>query len=1048
MSFIYKSLNGLDPIGAGDLQNSFRVTVLTTAGVGNLSWGDLVSTIRAPLESRLTALEQGGGGGGEDPSIWPTPRTLSLSGPISGSVSFDGSQDMALSTTIADGALTVAMVNGLQTTLGDLQTRVNGTWVTGYTSGPSPTAYGGNLNLLSGAVYLQTQAGTGNLPVTDANPNFTILQNGPINFGQQLALRDGELWLRGQNLGTWGGWNKVWTTGNLDPSVLLLKTDTATAANKLATARAISLTGLVTGSGSFDGSSNLSLTTSMVDGALSIAKVAGLQSALDSKFTGRGAIPAGTSLNNLKTPGYYGQDVLSEVTLARNYPVAGVAGSLTVTQFNGYNVQDYITTTNQHWRRAFDGASWTAWTRNLGTSEFDPNSKYDKAGGAISGPVTMGSTLSVATSVSTPLLDVTSLGAAGAPQWLLRAPRTHTHHSGLRSTNTSIELVNTATAGTEYALGITETGELNFRGQRVFYGGNFDPAVPVPSSGVLTVGASSGTRLQLRNDGRYSIDGGTTWREINESPQAVTDPRFATVAIGADNDILLYEESGAPGTLNLRTGSAVESKYFQFHSNGNFLVPGGRVLIGGNEAWHGGNFNPSTKLDATATAVAATKLATPRTINGVAFDGTQNITLPGSLNPDDYVRVSQTAIVTVNPETLGGKLGQTIVGSDSTGAPSSYVTVWNFGTSGNRDGQIAWSFGLANEFHMRGRYDQTGNWKAWSRLWTDQNFNPANKLDARGSLFASAEVITDWNTTAQNGWFMASGALNAPPGYTDSGQWLIGTVTVHNANWIQQEVWGFTNEASTKRWRRHKLNGTWSGWTDRVDHGQINSDRSIAAKMEARGAATSAFYAQGTYGQQFGAFAILWDDKRIWQIGSETNGDFKLWSYDEFGNYQANPLTLKGVGAMGIGMDASSNLTSRLSVAGGIMSYGGGAMVGPLQSRRCHANLAHDCGRSRDGQLCRLLDGESSVRRLGLRCDRIDFLQQLVPHDGRRGYLFLRLQRRLAHDRLDVCAQLLEQGGGGGRLRDQFGQPTEGRSGGIEAQGTPASDLVPLEGIG
>ena len=37
----------------------------------------------------------------------------------------------------------------------------------------------------------------------------------------------------------------------------------------------------------------------------------------------------------------------------------------------------------------------------------------------------------------------------------------------------------------------------------------------------------------------------------------------------------------------------------------------------------------ATKLTATANAVSATKLATARTIGGVAFDGTANINLPG-----------------------------------------------------------------------------------------------------------------------------------------------------------------------------------------------------------------------------------------------------------------------------------------------------------------------------------------------------------------------------------------------------------------------------------
>lgn len=48
-------------------------------------------------------------------------------------------------------------------------------------------------------------------------------------------------------------------------------------------------------------------------------------------------------------------------------------------------------------------------------------------------------------------------------------------------------------------------------------------------------------------------------------------------------------------------------------------------------AW--ASFAPSTKLDTTATAAAATKLATARTINGVSFDGTANITVPAGGSP-------------------------------------------------------------------------------------------------------------------------------------------------------------------------------------------------------------------------------------------------------------------------------------------------------------------------------------------------------------------------------------------------------------------------------
>lgn len=58
----------------------------------------------------------------------------------------------------------------------------------------------------------------------------------------------------------------------------------ATTATKLATARTISLGGLLGGSASFDGSGNVTITATMADATLSIAKVSGLQSSLDAKI--------------------------------------------------------------------------------------------------------------------------------------------------------------------------------------------------------------------------------------------------------------------------------------------------------------------------------------------------------------------------------------------------------------------------------------------------------------------------------------------------------------------------------------------------------------------------------------------------------------------------------------------------------------------------------------------------------------------------------------------------------------------------------------------
>lgn len=52
----------------------------------------------------------------------------------------------------------------------------------------------------------------------------------------------------------------------------------------------------------------------------------------------------------------------------------------------------------------------------------------------------------------------------------------------------------------------------------------------------------------------------------------------------------------------------------------------GGTTIGGNIAYHAGNI-PTWNQDTTGNSGTATKLATARTINGVAFDGTANISI-------------------------------------------------------------------------------------------------------------------------------------------------------------------------------------------------------------------------------------------------------------------------------------------------------------------------------------------------------------------------------------------------------------------------------------
>lgn len=160
---------------------------------------------------------------------------------------------------------------------------------------------------------------------------------------------------------------------------------------------------------------------------------------------------------------------------------------------------------------------------------------------------------------------------------------------------------------------------------------------------------------------------------------------------------------------------------------------------------------------------------------------------------------------------------------------------------------------------MRQTFDNDGD--GWLRInqgnsyangiYTPGNFNCANLItgtvNAAGASFAdggsrvhtdvsvprlggAAAFITDWNNATSNGWYMASAAANAP----NPSEWFMGNVTVHNGDWIQQEVWNFTAGADTTRYRRHKLSGAWGAWTANLTFGGVVTAVNFTATSDAR----------------------------------------------------------------------------------------------------------------------------------------------------------------------------------------------------------------------
>lgn len=108
MALLFRSLNGLM------LSTAFAPDTRVTVNIGgeffNAHMSDLQGYFNAPVVDQLNQISLSAG-------RWAVARTLTLDGPVTGSVAMDGSQNVTLTTSIADGSLTIGKIGGLETRL-------------------------------------------------------------------------------------------------------------------------------------------------------------------------------------------------------------------------------------------------------------------------------------------------------------------------------------------------------------------------------------------------------------------------------------------------------------------------------------------------------------------------------------------------------------------------------------------------------------------------------------------------------------------------------------------------------------------------------------------------------------------------------------------------------------------------------------------------------------------------------------------------------------------------------------------------------------------
>jgi hypothetical protein len=283
-----------EDINLGDSLNftgtSNEVEVAYSAASNTLTFG-LPSTISAALSGNASTA-----------STWQSSRTISLAGDLGGSVSLNGSSDVTLTATIQSGSVENSMLANSGITVGDGSSSesiaLGGSLVIAGTSNEVEVSYdtatdtftvglpstitvdvNGNASTASALETSRTIALTGDVTGSvgfDGSSNVSISTT--LAGGTALTFSDGsnsEALALGSTLTVQGTSNEVevaYSTANDAFTIGLPSTITAdlsgnaSSADALSTSRTIALTGDVTGSGSFDGSSNLSISTTLAGG--------------------------------------------------------------------------------------------------------------------------------------------------------------------------------------------------------------------------------------------------------------------------------------------------------------------------------------------------------------------------------------------------------------------------------------------------------------------------------------------------------------------------------------------------------------------------------------------------------------------------------------------------------------------------------------------------------------------------------------------------------------------------------------------------------------
>lgn len=249
------------------------------------------------------------------------------------------------------------------------------------------------------------------------------------------------------------------------------------------------------------------------------------------------------------------------------------------------------------------------------------------------------------------------------------------------------------------------------------------PATPTSVSG------NAGTATRLQNTRTISATGDGTW-SVSFNGSANASGEFTLAASGATAGS--YGESAAK---TLSYGGSFSIPYVTVDAKGRVTSVKSIALK-----------MPSAQTDVTGNAETATKLETARKINGVAFDGSKDISID--------LLASAGRVTALEGTTQGAQSGLQMYEAYNNGYPENYGNVLHLkAKEGTNHGEcelfLGWSgtMGAHAPIYVRNRRDTTSSaWSDWKKVYTEGDSVPGVNAAGNQNTTGNAATATKLKT--------------------------------------------------------------------------------------------------------------------------------------------------------------------------------------------------------------------------------------------------------------------------------------------------------------